>query len=374
MTTTQQQVERLDGLLLRSSADEAAALEDLHRLGCTDGLPVVVPTPERVERMVIAGGQPGDLSLGSISPYEGDATVRAVAACSVMAGCLPDYFPVVLAAVRALCDPALDMGEVQVTTHQLGPMLIVNGPGRYDYGPFESQTGALGPGNRANASVGRAVRLCLLNIGGGRPGIGDMALFGSPAKFTFCLAEDEESSPFPPLHTRLGFDPAQTTVTVVNVEAPHSVVCLMSEDTAATAERLLRQLASAVGNPASNNATFGWGEVVVILNPEHAKVLFSSDYSVDDVRQRISDLTAKPRKVLYGNFEPDADPEELVRVAAENILVIVAGGGGGYSLVVPSWGYGVHRNRHVTTEVTYGEACAVPLPVSPPDASHALNG
>lgn len=339
---------------------EAEALEQLHRLGCTDGLPVIVPTEERVERMILAGGLAGEQSLGTIGPLDGEATVEAVAVCAVMAGCLPDHFPVVLAATRALCDPGLDMAEVQVTTHDAGPMVIVNGPARHDFGPFESGAGALGPGNRANASVGRAVRLCLLNIGGGRPGVGDMALFGQPGKFTFCLAEAEEESPFPPLHTRLGFSADQSTVTLVNVESPHSIICTMSDDDIATSTRLLHQLAMAVGNPTTNNGATGHGDVVVILNPEHARVLQRAGLSVEDVSRRVSELTRKPRHQIMSHF--DMDPDEIVGIAPESILVLVAGGGGVYSKVVPSWGYGSHRNKHVITEITYGgEACEVPL-------------
>jgi hypothetical protein len=311
--------------------------------------------------MILSGGLPADLSLGNIGPLEGAATVQAVAVCAVMAGCLPDYFPIVLAAVHGLCDPVLDMAEVQVTTHDAGPMIIVNGPARLDCGPFESGTGALGPGNRANATVGRAVRLCLLNIGGGHPGVGDMALFGQPGKFTLCLAEAEEDSPFPPLHTRLGYSEEQSTVTVVNVDGPQSVVCAIDEDISASAERLLHQIASAAGSPATNNGASGFGEVVVILNPEHARALVAAGLSVQDVAQRVAELAKKPRRLIHAvPADPAKDPEELVGISPSQLLVMVAGGGGVYSKVVPSWGWGTHRNQHVVTEVRYGGACEIP--------------
>lgn len=362
------EIDQATGAKVFTAGTEHEALEDLHRLGCTDGLPVVVPTIERVERMILAGGLGAEMSLGSLGPLDGNATVHATAVCAVMAGCLPDYFPVVLAAARALCDPMLDISEVQMTTHSAGPMVIVNGPARFDLGPFDSGIGALGPGNRANATVGRAVRLCMLNIGGGRPGVGDMALLGHAGKFTFCLAEAQESSPYPPLHARLGYSLDQSTVTLVSVESPHSVVCTPTDDVSESSNRLLRQISLAVGNPAANNGAFGCGEVVVLLNPEHADVLNQAGLTIDDIREQVSGLTHKPRATIDARaHEPGEDPDELIGLPPDQILVIVAGGGGIYSMAAPSWGYGVHRNRHVTAEITYGSACEVPQ--SPPSAS-----
>ena len=206
------------------AADEAAAVEQLHALGCTDGLPVIVPTPERVERMVLAMGLDADLSLGEMGPMGGIATVEKVAVAAVMAGCLPDHAPVVLAAVEAVLDPAFDLTEMQATTHCTAPLVIVCGPAREQCGPVACGFGALGPGYRANACIGRALRLAMINVGGGRPGESDMALHGHPGKFTYCLAEDEAASPFPPLHTTFGLAPEQGAVVVIGAEAPHSVI------------------------------------------------------------------------------------------------------------------------------------------------------
>ena len=206
------------------AVDEAAALEQLHELGCTDGLPVVIPTPERVERMVLASGQTGDMSLGVMGPALGIATMEKVAVAAVMAGCTADHMPLVVAAVQAVVDPEFDLTEMQATTHCTAPLIIVNGPARESCGGVASGFGALGPGHRANASIGRALRLCMINIGGARPGSSDMALLGHPGKFTYCLAEDEENSPFPPLHVSRGFAPDDSVVTVIGAEAPPSVV------------------------------------------------------------------------------------------------------------------------------------------------------
>ena len=203
--------------------DEQAALELLHELGCTDGLPVVIPTEKRVNRFVVASGLDASLSLGLMGPLGGNVTVELMAACCVMAGCLPDHVPVVLAAVRAVLDPAFDVTEMQSTTHCTAPLVIVNGPARAMVS-ISSGFGALGPGHRANASVGRALRLTMTNAGGVKPGVSDMALLGHPGKFTYCLGEDEEHSPFLPLHVRRGWNAEQSVVTVIGAEDRKSVV------------------------------------------------------------------------------------------------------------------------------------------------------
>ena len=198
--------------VLLTADDEAAALEQLHELGCTDGLPVIVPTPERVERMVLAVGHPAETALGEMGPLQGVCTVEKLAAAAVMAGCLPDHMPIVVASALAMMDPAFDLAEMQGTTHATAPLIIVNGPARAMCG-VASGYGALGPGHRANASIGRAIRLAMINIGGARPGTSDMALLGHGGKFGQCLGEDEAHSPFAPLHTSRGFAAEDSAVT-----------------------------------------------------------------------------------------------------------------------------------------------------------------
>ncbi|MBT7430099.1 MAG: hypothetical protein HN783_09850, partial [Ilumatobacter sp.] len=177
-----------------TATDEAEALEVLHQSGCTDGLPVVIPTHDRVARLVLASGLDADLDLGAMGPGGGAATIEKIATNAAMAGCLPDHMTVVVAAIRAMLQPAFDLGEMQSTTHCTAPLMIVNGP-VVSHCDIAGSFGALGPGHRANASIGRAVRLCMMNIGDARPGVSDMALLGHPGKFSFCLAEDEQSSP-----------------------------------------------------------------------------------------------------------------------------------------------------------------------------------
>ena len=348
-----------------NAADEAAALELLHELGCTDGLPVVVPTPDRVARMILATGMEGDLVLGEMGPAQGVATVEKVAVAAVMAGCLPDHVPVVIAAVRAVMQPAFDLAEMQGTTHCTAPLIIVNGPARESCGPIASGFGALGPGHRANASIGRALRLAMINIGGGRPGISDMALLGHPGKFTYCLAEDQENSPFPPLHTARGFAPDDSVVTVVGAEAPHSVLHSIDADDPEDHLRLLEVLAVGLSNLATNNAIIRNGSGVVVLNPDHAQVFARAGLDRQDVVQALLELCRHPRADVerYGGaFMNWSRGDEWFPCffEPEQILLLTAGGNGLYSMVMPTWCAGEHNNPAVSVEIETDQFCEVP--------------
>jgi hypothetical protein len=350
---------------LLDAPDEYAAVELLHELGCTDGLPVIVPTPQRVERMVLASGLDGDLVVAEVGPMLGAASVEKIATAAVMAGCTPDHFPVVMAAVLAVCDPAFDLTEMQATTHCTAPLLIVNGPARHACGPIASRFGALGPGFRANAAIGRALRLCMMNLGGARPGSSDMALLGHPGKFTYCLAEDEEASPFTPLHVGLGFAPEDSTVTVIGAEAPHSVICVTDADDSDSPNRLLRALAGALSNIGSNNAHVRNGGAVVVLNPDHAAVLAGAGYDRVKVAEGLCELAGNRRGDLrrtnpaMAGRGADDDFVACFR-QPEDIVVVQAGGGGLYSMVMPSWCAGPHANRAVTKRIDVNQACEIP--------------
>lgn len=349
---------------LCSAADETSALELLHSMGCTDGLPVIIPTVERVARMVLATGMDDDMVLGTIGPQFGAATIEKVATAAVMAGCLPDHVPVVVAAVRALCRDELDTAEFQATTHAISPLLIVNGPA-IAWCSVVSGFGALGPGHRANASIGRALRLAMINIGGAKPGESDMALLGHPGKFSMCLAEDESASPWEPLHVALGFAADDAVVTVLGTEGPHSVISVSDADDPTSADRLVRSLGATVANLGSNNAHFHSGCVAIALNPDHANVLAAQGWSRSDVQSRIWAAAHQPRSVLRdlnpGFAGRGADDDRLPAVPRPaDILIIVAGGTGLYSMVFPSWGVGSHGNRFVSEVIDLGQACEVP--------------
>jgi len=348
-----------------SATDDADALRQLHEMGCTDGLPVVIPTPERVDRMVLASGLDADVVLGEVGPLGGVATVAKVATNTVMAGCDPDHMPYVLAAVQAVLQPAFDLSEVQSTTHSIAPLIIVNGALAPITG-IASGFGALGPGHRANASIGRAVRLCLLNIGGAAPGVSDMALLGHPGKFSMCLAEAESESPFPPLSSCWGYAAGDDVVTALGTEGPHSVMFVNDADDPDSPERLLRIIAEVVVNAGSNNLYLRTGAVAVALNPEHARVLSGAGWTRETIQQRVFDLCHVPRgriRLLNPAFTPRGDDADMVRTvpSPEHVVVFVAGAEGLYSAVFPSWSAGGHGNVVVNEPVITGQACEVPF-------------
>lgn len=349
---------------LLTAADEADALEQLHATRCTDGLPVVIPTPERVARMVLASGLDGGIALGEMGPQRGAATIENIAVAAVMAGCLPDHMPVVVAAIRAVIQPEFDLAEMQGTTHCIAPLMIVNGPARGACGGIASGFGVMGPGHRANASIGRALRLAMINIGGARPGESDMALHGSPAKFTFCIAEDEEHSPFPPLHTSLGYAAEQSTVTVLGVEGPHSVLFTGDVDDPDSAERWLDSVAAVIANPGSNNAHLGGtAAVCVVLNPEHAEVVARAGYTREKIQQELSARAVNPRTLLEKlNPRMLIGGEDMIPAVRDpaNVLVLTAGGTGLYTVVMPSWCAGPHGNIAVHAEIDIDQFCEVP--------------
>ena len=346
-----------------SASDEGDALEDLHSRGCTDGLPVVIPTRQRVERMVLASGQDPEMVLGTMGPGHGIASIEKVAVAAVMAGCLPDYMPVVVAAVRAVIEPEFDLTEMQATTHCTAPLVLVNGPARHSCGPIASGTGALGPGHRANASIGRALRLTMINIGKARPGSSDMALLGHPGKFTYCLAEDEENSPFPPLHVDLGFDPDDSVVTVLGAEAPHSVLYAGDGDDPNGYRVLLDLLAMGLANAPSNNAILTGGAATVVLNPEHSSILHKAGLSRQDIAGELFQrcfLEPDRVKYLMPAFAGENPSRRMAFKDPDQILILQAGGSGLYSMVMPSWCAGTHSNSAVSVKVETDIFCEIP--------------
>src|SRR3954454_6185608 len=232
-------------LALIDSAGAADEMEDMFERGWSDGLPVVPPTRARVDAM-LAGRDPG-LSLGEVPPGTGEATLERVAACAVLAGCRPEYFPVVLAAVEAALDPAFHLNRQAVKTQPAGQLVSVNGPVRDAIG-LHSGMGALGPGWRANLTIGRALRLLITLTGGGFPGRLDRATLGHPGKLGFCLAENEEASPWESLSVQRGFEPGRSVVTVVGCDAPLSISDHRSR-TPAELARVLGLAAAATSSP-----------------------------------------------------------------------------------------------------------------------------
>ncbi|MEM7466206.1 MAG: hypothetical protein AAF387_04910 [Pseudomonadota bacterium] len=347
-----------------SAEDENSALEYLHDAGCTDGLPVVIPTVARVDRMILASGLETDMEIASMGPQWGSGTVEKIAVAAVMAGCLPDHFAVVLAAVKAISQDAFDLAEMQCTTHCIHPMLIVNGPARMACGGISSGFGALGPGHRANASIGRALRLAMMNIGGAKPGVSDMAIHGHPGKFTCCFAEDEEHSPLEPFHTTFGYEPQQSAVTVLGVEGPHSVLFSGDAHDPKSADNLMNAIAGTIANVGSNNSHLGGTAAVgVMLNPDHANVLANNGFDRRKIQQTLASLAVTPREdLLKINPKMLIGDEAMIPAVRDpnNIHVFVAGGSGLYTMVMPSWCAGPHGNQAVHEEIIVDQFCELP--------------
>jgi hypothetical protein len=260
------------------SDDHEAVQQYYLKRGWSDGLPVVPPTPERVESMLAAAGLDSQDVVAEIPPNWGAATIEKLAINAVMAGCLPQYLPVLIAVVEAMRDPTFNLYAVQATTHPCAPLIIVNGPIRESLG-LNSSSGCYGLGWRANATIGRAVRLTLLNVGGARPGAGDMSTQGAPSKYSYCVAENEEQNPWEPLHVERGFRPGQNTVTVVAGEPPHNI----NDHTSQAAEEVLTIIAGAMAVTGANNAYTG-GETLVALGPEHAATIAKDGFTKQDIR------------------------------------------------------------------------------------------
>ena len=303
--------------------------------------------------------------LGTMGPGHGIATIEKVAVAAVMAGCLPDYMPIVVAAVKAVIEPVFDLTEMQATTHCTAPLIIVNGPARHNCGPVSSGFGALGPGPRANASIGRALRLAMINIGKGRAGSSDMALLGHPGKFTYCLAEDEENSPLRPLHVDLGFDEDDSVVTVIGAEAPHSVIFSGDGDDPDSYKYLLNVLAVGLANAATNNATLTSGSAVVVLNPDHANLLAAAGLDRHGIAEELyarCRISTEELRRLVPNFAGGATAkgDRYAFTGPEQLIILMAGGGGLYSMVMPSWCAGAHKNSPSSIIIESEFFCEVP--------------
>jgi hypothetical protein len=256
-------------------ADPTAEVNRLYLLrGWTDGLPIVPPTLGRIDEMLGQSPLERHASLGEMEPLGGVATVEKVAANAVMAGCRPDYFPVVLAAVQAILDPEFNLRGVQTTDENVAPLLVVNGPAARRLG-VNAGWGALGPGWQANAAIGRAVRLIMNNLGGGWPGAVSFAGLGQPGRYSLCLAEREDDTPWPPLHVELGYRPSQSTVTLMRAETVINVTGGLDE------------LASVIGSAASLFGILHSGKAAVILSPFTARRLAKDGWSRADVRREL---------------------------------------------------------------------------------------
>ena len=324
-------------------------VELMYQTGWTDGLPVVPPTGDLVEAMAAASGRAADELIAEIPPLGGRATVERIAVNAVMAGCLPEYMPVVVTAIQALMDDRFNLRGVQCSTGIHSPLVIVNGPIVRELS-INSGYNCFGQGWRANATIGRAVKLALVNLGGATPGETNKATFGHPGAYTYCVAENEDANPWAPYHVESGFSTEDSTVTVFPGEAPHNIMYH-----AVNPRNFLTVLADTMC-PLGNVQMYVMGDTLVFLGPEHARMLAADGWRKADVKQFLFEHARKPvsllrrggpaqgddrREMLWPKFvDPNRD-EEMVPVVRrpDDIHVFVAGGAGGpHSVYVPGWG------------------------------------
>jgi hypothetical protein len=324
-----------------ASQPDQDEMEEMFERGWTDGLPVVPPTQERVEKML--GRHLGHVSLGQVPPAMGEATLERLAACAVLAGCRPEYFPVVVAAATAALDSRFNLHGQAVTTQPAGQLIVVNGPVRHELG-LNSGMGVLGPGNRANLTIGRALRLMIELTGGGMPGALDRSTLGHMGKVGFCIAENEEVSPWEPLHVERGFAAGQSVVTLIGSDAPLSI----SDHRSRTPEDLAYILAWAAASAWSTN----WWPLsepsVFVICPEHAEMFRAHGWSKQRLRDFMFEAVRKPANTLrrgettpyVHKSDPDAEVHKWTS-PAELILLVAGGEAGRYSAVLgPCTGMG----------------------------------
>jgi hypothetical protein len=327
-------------------AGEDEAAEAYHARRWTDGLPIVLPTADRVRAMIAGSGRPASDVIAVVPPRWAEATVENIAINAVMAGCPPSHMPLLIASIQAACAPEFGLYSVQATTHPCAVLMLVSGPIVQQL-DLNCGHGAFGPGFRANATAGRAMRLLLMNVGGGIPGQGDQSTHGSPAKFSYCVAENEAATPWEPFRVTRGFRRDESTVTVFSGEGPHNV----NDHVCTSADTTLTVIADTMTTIGHNNAgSVIRGDLLVALGPEHAHTIASGGLSKRDVQQFLFENARnkvgklKLRAMYKADNWPDwvdrDDDEALCPIVGEptDIHIVVTGGPGKHSAFIPTFG------------------------------------
>jgi len=325
------------------------AQEELFAAGLTDGLPVTPPTRERVEQMLLHCGFDADEVVTTLPPAFEAASWRDIAVNAVMAGCLPAYLPVVGAAIAALADAAFNLIGIATTTGSAAPLFIVNGPIAAQLG-MNAEGNAFGPGNRANAAIGRAVSLALRNIGGAKPGELDMATLGQSAKYTCCIAENEAASPWAPLHVERGFAPDASVVTAVGVSGSVEVVDSASGKPADLAQTFAQSMLIAGNVGGGADGLLGGGEPLIIMPPEIAAAFQRGGFTKAQVKAAIFERAVMPLdrlssavrahlvEIRTAAAQSDASGPLRIACKADDVMIVVAGGVGVKAAYLPTWG------------------------------------
>ena len=348
---------RFTGDSLKARHVEFSPAEDefeaMFARGWTDGLPVVPPTRERVLRMLSGTTRAPSDVVALCPPDLVKLTVEKIAINAVMAGCLPEYLPWVIAALEAVCNDTFNMHGVLATTMPVGPVIICNGPGTRAIG-MNSGINVLGQGNRANSTIGRAVQLTVRNVGGGRPGEVDRATHGNPGKVSFCFAEDELNSPFTPLAQWRGMAPGTDAVTVFAGEGPRGMV----DQLARTPEELCLSLAASLIPMQHPKLVIGF-DAILIISPDHGRIFREAGWDRDRVLTELTALTTRHGSGLVrgaGGIAEGVPPHladaMLPKFRAGGLLITYAGGGAGlFSSMVAGWANGTVGSEPVTRAV-----------------------
>jgi F plasmid transfer operon protein len=350
---------RFEGGRLAARRIELADAEDeqeaMFARGWSDGLPLVPPTPERVLAMLDFTSRAPDEIVATVPPDLVPCTVEKVAINAVLAGCKPEYLPVVLAAVEAACTDAFNVHGVLATTMGVGPVLVVNGPIRFAIG-MNSGINVLGQGNRANSTIGRALQLVVRNVGGGRPGEVDRATYGNPGKVGFCFAEDEEGSPWEPLSTDLGAAKGVNTVTLFTGEGPRTIVDQLSRDP----ESLARSFAACLRTVCHPKLVLAF-DAMLVIGPEHSRIFREAGWSKAQLVQRLGELLLVPgAEIARGAggiaegipLPPEAQARTFPKFRPGGLLVVHAGGPAGlFSAVIGGWASGATGSTPVLREI-----------------------
>ncbi len=322
----------------------------------SDGLPLRPPTLDRVERMIKTSGRAADEIIATVQPGFGAATVEGIAINAVMAGCKPEYMRTLIAAVEAFTDRRFNLQGIQATTNPATAMIVVNGPVARELG-VNGNLNCLGQGSWANATLGRALRLIMQNIGGALPAEMDRATQGQPGKYSFCCAENEDDNPWEPLHVERGFARTDSTVTIVGAAGTQNM-----NTHAKDATDLLRVIADSICYPTNNDYHFG-GEPWLLLGPEHAQILHRAGLNKAEVKHRLWELSKIPasryaakdlmrlkhtRGAELGTISTISEDTLIpISYTPHDIAIIVAGGPGTHSVYVPTFGH----TRSVTRKI-----------------------
>ncbi len=330
----------------RLEFDEAIdVIEAYYERGWTDGLPIVPPTVGRVRQFVDYVGRSPSEIVGA-EPTKGRViTLEKVAINSVMAGCLPEHFPVVLAAIEAMSEPRFNLHAMTVSTMGAAVLVVVNGPIAKSIG-LNSGVSVFGPGHRANAAIGRAIRLVIINVTGSVSGVLDKATLGHAGKYTWCIAESEDVSPWAPLHAERGLEDGDSAVSVFAGLSPTQVSNSLGHDPAT----ILNSFGDALFA-----AGPGQGELVVVLSPEHVGYLRQHGWSKQQVKEFLFERSQRTVSEWTdaGGAEGGAEGDDLVGVGRgpESFTLVVAGGpAGAFSSIIPLWGGG-SNSQSVTRRI-----------------------